>query len=212
MSDLQQLDLFGNPIVPVDKLQKPVKKQAKPFVVPSTDTTVDAPIATKEAVVFFEEAMVEDAKTVEAPKELLQKANVHADKPKSTRGRKSLKSLAAGVEMVHIPSDEELQKKQYHNIGDVAGWFNVKISLIRFWSDKFEPILKPRKNGKGDRLFRPEDVKILQMIHHLLREKKYTIEGALEYLKKNKGTQNMHEAVESLKNLRSFLLEFKANL
>jgi DNA-binding transcriptional MerR regulator len=211
MSDLQQLDLFGNPIPSVDKMQKPVKKQAKAFVMPEPDTTIEAPIATKEAIVVFEEPSVMEQEVVaEKVEKKIEKAN--ADKPKSTRGRKSLKSLAAGVELVNIPSDEELQKKQYHNIGDVAGWFNVKISLIRFWSDKFEPILKPRKNGKGDRLFRPDDVKILQMIHHLLREKKYTIEGALDYLKKNKGTQNMHEAVESLKNLRGFLLELKANL
>jgi DNA-binding transcriptional MerR regulator len=211
MSDLQQLDLFGNPIPSVDKMQKPVKKQAKAFVMPEPDTTIETPIATKEAIVVFEEPSVMEQEVVaEKVEKKIEKAN--ADKPKSTRGRKSLKSLAAGVELVNIPSDEELQKKQYHNIGDVAGWFNVKISLIRFWSDKFEPILKPRKNGKGDRLFRPDDVKLLQMIHHLLREKKYTIEGALDYLKKNKGTQNMHEAVESLKNLRGFLLELKANL
>ena len=43
-----------------------------------------------------------------------------------------------------------------------------------------------KKNGKGDRLFRPEDVKSLQLIHHLLREKKYSIAGAKDFLKKNK--------------------------
>ena len=55
--------------------------------------------------------------------------------------------------------------------------FKVNISLVRFWENEFD-ILKPKKNGKGDRLFRPEDVKNLNLIYHLLREKKYTIDGA----------------------------------
>jgi DNA-binding transcriptional MerR regulator len=66
----------------------------------------------------------------------------------------------------------------------VAAMFQVNASLLRYWESEFD-LLKPRKNKKGDRFFRPDDIKHLKMIHHLLREKKYTIEGARAYLKKS---------------------------
>jgi DNA-binding transcriptional MerR regulator len=72
--------------------------------------------------------------------------------------------------------------------------------------------LKLRKNKKGDRFFRPEDIKNLQLIHHLLRERKYTIEGARDFMKKSKKTNKQFETIESLKKIKSFLLEMKAGL
>ncbi|HMW25660.1 MAG TPA: MerR family transcriptional regulator, partial [Ferruginibacter sp.] len=83
--------------------------------------------------------------------------------------------------------------------------------LIRLWENEFD-ILKPRKNGKGDRLFRPEDVKNLKLIFHLLRERKYTMEGAREFLKQNKRAEEKFALIESLKKLKGFLQELKAGL
>ncbi len=93
--------------------------------------------------------------------------------------------MNASVDLVDIPEDEILFQKSYYSIGSVAQMFKVNQSLLRFWENEFD-ILKPKKNGKGDRLFRPEDIKNLQLIYHLLREKKYTIEGAKEFLKRSK--------------------------
>ena len=50
------------------------------------------------------------------------------------------------------------------------------------------------------------------MIYHLLRERKYTIEGAKEFLKNNKAAGEKHEMIESLEKIKSFLLELKSNL
>jgi hypothetical protein len=55
-------------------------------------------------------------------------------------------------------------------------------------------------------------VKNLKLIYQLLRERKYTIEGAKEFLKKNKNAEMKFAMVESLKNLKSFLNELKASL
>jgi len=93
----------------------------------------------------------------------------------------------------------------------VADMFKVNQSLLRFWENEFD-ILKPRKNGKGDRLFRPEDVKNIKLIYHLLRERKYTMEGAKDFLKKNKKAEENFAMIESLKQLKGFLNELKANL
>jgi len=130
---------------------------------------------------------------------------------KSTRGRKSLKEMSAAVALVEVPDDEELFQKMYYPIGQVAAWFKVNPSLIRLWENEFD-VLKPKKNGKGDRLFRPEDVKNIQLIFHLTREKKYTLEGAKDYFRNHKKAEERAGAIDALKKIRSFLLEIKANL
>jgi DNA-binding transcriptional MerR regulator len=130
---------------------------------------------------------------------------------KSTRGRMKLSDMDVLVDLVDVPEDEILFQKNYYSIGDVSNMFKVNISLIRFWENEFD-ILKPKKNGKGDRLFRPQDIKNLQLIYHLLREKKYTIDGAKVFLKKNKKTEETFELIDALKKTKAFLLDLKANL
>lgn len=130
---------------------------------------------------------------------------------KSTRGRKKLSEAAITADILQVPEDEILFQKKYYAIGIVAEMFRVNISLLRFWEKEFD-ILKPKKNGKGDRHFRPEDIKNLQLIHHLLREKKYTIEGAREFLKKNKKADENFAVIEELKRMKLFLNELKLSL
>jgi len=128
------------------------------------------------------------------------------------RGRKSNKEIYASVDLIEIPDEETLNQKLYYPISEVAGWFKVNPSQIRFWENEFD-ILKPRKNKKGDRLFRVEDIKNLQLIYYLLRNKKLSIEGAKQYLKVNKQkAQQQQQLLESLTKFRSFLLELKANV
>jgi len=147
----------------------------------------------------------------EKPAPSPEKIKVKADNKKQTRGRVSLKEMDAGADLIEIPEDEILFQKNYYSIGLVAEMFKVNQSLIRLWENEFD-ILKPRKNGKGDRLFRPEDIKNLKLIFHLLRERKYTMEGAKEFLKQNKRAEEKFQLIESLKKLKGFLNEFKADL
>ena len=128
------------------------------------------------------------------------------------RGRKPLNKIEAEADLIEVPEDEVLFQKQYYQISEVAKWFRVNASLLRFWEKEFD-ILKPKKNRKGDRLFRPEDVKNLQLIYHLLRQRKYTIEGAKEYIKTNKKKADIEmELVAALQKFRTFLLDLKVNL
>jgi DNA-binding transcriptional MerR regulator len=130
---------------------------------------------------------------------------------KSKRGRKSLKQGTADADLIEIPDDETLFSKQYYTMGETAEMFRVNQSLLRFWETEFN-ILQPRKNKKGDRYFRPVDIKNLHLIYHLLRQRKYTIEGAKEFLKKNKKAEERFEAIQHLQQVRAFLLEWKAQL
>ncbi len=141
-----------------------------------------------------------------------KKRKKKAAQPLQKRGRKSFKEIDIESDLVNVPEDEILFLKQYYPISEVAGWFNVNTSLIRFWENEFD-ILKPRKNRKGDRLFRPEDVKNLQLIHLLLRQKKFSIEGAREYIKTNKNKVDVQmQLTQTLKKFKGFLLELKASL
>jgi DNA-binding transcriptional MerR regulator len=130
---------------------------------------------------------------------------------KSTRGRKSLKALDAEADLVNIPADEILFQRQYYSIGEVADMFGVNQSLLRFWENEFD-IIQPRKNRKGDRHFRPIDIKNLELIYDLLRRRKLTIEGAKDFLKKNSKASAHFEMIQSLQSLKGFLLEIKAAL
>jgi|GEM_PF-132788 len=134
-----------------------------------------------------------------------------APKVPSKRGRKSLKQVTAEADLIEVPTDEVLFSKQYYTMGEVSEMFRVNQSLLRFWETEFD-ILQPRKNKKGDRYFRPVDIKNLHLIYHLLRQKKYTIEGAKEFLKKNKKADERFEVIQRLQEIRAFLLEWKAQL
>ena len=133
------------------------------------------------------------------------------EKRRSPRGRLSLKEIHLNADLIQIPPDEILFQKQYYSIGEVSKWFRVNQSLIRYWETEFD-ILEPRKNRKGDRFFRPIDVKNLVLIHDLLRRRKFTIEGAKEFLKKNKKVDEKFKMIKSLEKIKSFFNELKASL
>ncbi len=116
---------------------------------------------------------------------------------RSPRGRKSVKEHSLAAEMIEMPGDDVLYAKQYYSMGEVTAMFKENHSLIRYWESEFD-ILKPKKNGKGDRFFRPVDVKNLYLIYDLLRRRKFTIEGARDYLKNNKKADEKFAAVQSL--------------
>jgi len=103
-------------------------------------------------------------------------------------------------------------EKLFYKIGEVADMFAVKVSLIRFWEKEFE-ILKPKKNKKGNRMFTKKDVDNLTIIYHLVKERGFTLGGAKQKLKENKGdTIDNIEIVKHLKDIRGFLVRLKEEL
>jgi DNA-binding transcriptional MerR regulator len=103
-------------------------------------------------------------------------------------------------------------EKLYYSIGEVAEMFDVNASLIRFWEKEFD-IIKPKKNKKGNRLFTPADIKHFRLIHHLVKEKGYTLKGAKESLKQNpEDTDKKAEVIDSLNKIRKYLVEMKDGL
>lgn len=106
----------------------------------------------------------------------------------------------------------ELPEKRYYNIGEVAKAFYVNTSLIRFWEKEFD-ILQPKKNAKGNRKFTPQDIKNLQLIYHLVKERGFTLDGAKIHLKEEKQkTLNNFEIIRKLEIIKTELLKIKEQL
>lgn len=106
----------------------------------------------------------------------------------------------------------DLPEKRYYGIGEVAKAFDVNTSLIRFWEKEFDA-LKPKKNAKGNRKFTPQDIKNLQLIFHLVKERGFTLEGAKIHLKENKQkTLENFEIIEKLEHIKAELIKIKEQL
>lgn len=111
-----------------------------------------------------------------------------------------------------MPYKEKEISKLYYPIGEVAEMFEVNTSMIRFYEKEFE-ILQPKKNAKGNRLFRPEDIENLKIIFHLIKDKGFTLQGAKDYMKTNKNeVLDNQKIIDSLEKLKSFMNNLKEQL
>src|SRR5579862_4637928 len=81
-----------------------------------------------------------------------------------------------------IPQEApEIPDKLYFRIGEVAALLAVEAYVLRYWETEF-PTLAPKKSGTGHRMYRRKDVELLLKIKYLLYEKRFTIEGARQWL------------------------------
>jgi DNA-binding transcriptional MerR regulator len=215
---LQQLDLFGMEATPVHiaapkqakgiKQKKALPNYRKPVyesasnTIATTDSTTNEP--DMEAFIAPEDAALPSVSRT--PMHYVNRNVLHK------RGRMAFADMDQAIGKINVPDASTLAKKLYYPIGEVAGWFNVNTSLIRYWEKEFKQ-LQPRKTRKGDRLFRAQDIEFLKQIYYLLREKKYSIDGAKTYLKNNKekATKDL-SLLTNLKDIKNFLLSLKASL
>lgn len=104
-----------------------------------------------------------------------------------------------------------LPDKLYYSIGEVSKAFDVNASLIRYWEQEF-PIIKPKKNKKGNRYFTPEDIKNLKIIYHLVKEKGYTLDGARIALTTNSKISETVSMIDRLEFVKAELHKLKESL
>ena len=100
-------------------------------------------------------------------------------------------------------------------MGEITEMFDVEPSLIRYWCSQFS-CLRPKRNAKGNRMFSQQDVERLKRIHHLLKEKKMTIEGAQKAMRKRnieaEEKDSDIELLEQLQSLRAMLVEMREGI
>ena len=107
-----------------------------------------------------------------------------------------------------------MAEKIFYTMGEVAEMFDVNTSLIRHWESQF-PILRPKRNKKGNRLFTPQDVEHLKMIYHLVKECGMTLDGARKALRKEGAATAVErdaQLMEHLQRIRSLLVEVREDL
>lgn len=107
-----------------------------------------------------------------------------------------------------------MAEKIFYTMGEVAEMFDVNTSLLRHWESQF-PILRPKRNKKGNRLFTPQDVEHLKMIYHLVKECGMTLDGARKVLRKEGAATAVErdtQLMEHLQRIRSLLVEVREDL
>jgi DNA-binding transcriptional MerR regulator len=99
-------------------------------------------------------------------------------------------AAAATAKTVEIPD------KLYFRIGEVGSLLSLEPYVLRYWETEF-PSLAPKKSASGHRLYRRKDVELLLKIKQLLYEKRYTIDGAKQFLQtERKATPAIHAQTE----------------
>jgi len=96
-------------------------------------------------------------------------------------------------------------EKVYFTIGEVADMFDVNPSLIRFWEREFEQ-LSPKKNGRGNRVFNRKDLELFHKIHHLVKDKGFTLEGAKKILREKRSEELEEDVLSKLTHVRAELM------
>lgn len=103
-------------------------------------------------------------------------------------------------------------KRLFYSIQEVADHFAVNISLLRFWEKEFENI-NPKKTTGGTRQYTREDIRQIEVVYRLVKEKGMTLEGARQELKTRKDDETKRsEAIEHLKNIKEELIALEESL
>lgn len=121
-------------------------------------------------------------------------------------------------------------KKLYYSISEVSKITGLEQYILRYWESEFD-ILKPGKNRAGNRIYTNKDINLILRIKKLLRDEKYTIEGAKKILeeestgivpeqtqevKPTKPIIKVNANINSLKNdleeVKQFLLDLQSKI
>jgi len=101
----------------------------------------------------------------------------------------------------------EIPDKFYFKIGEVSQIAGVAPYVLRFWEAEFKQI-NPKRTESGQRLYRQGDVALILKIKHLLYDRRFTIEGARQRLKKKSRTASKPPSVNAIPDVG----EIKAEL
>jgi DNA-binding transcriptional MerR regulator len=109
--------------------------------------------------------------------------------------------------------EREAESKLYRPISEVADVVGVKPHVLRYWETQFS-MLRPKKNRAGNRMYRPDEVKLLFKIKELLYDRRFTIAGARRHLldQRKEPAPQQEELVFSDAQKKLVLHEVKAEL
>jgi len=98
--------------------------------------------------------------------------------------------------------------KLYYSIGEVSEMFGVTNSLVRYWETEFSK-LKPKKNRRGDRQYTVKDIRVLERIYTLVKERGFTLDGAKKEMKSKNDLNYIDHKQEVIDKLMSIQQKLK---
>ena len=108
-------------------------------------------------------------------------------------------------------TDPAIQDKLYFKIGEVSQLTGLPGHVLRFWESEF-PALRPKRTNSGQRLYRKKEIELIRTIQYLLHERKFTISGANQYLRRQSKSSPektevdlIEDVTRELKSIRKLL-------
>ena len=95
-------------------------------------------------------------------------------------------------------------QKLYYSIGEVSEMMGLEPHVLRYWESEFK-MLAPKKNRAGWRIYRKSDIATIERIKYLLKDQKYTIEGARQTLEEDGDSDSTSVPRKELLEIRAFL-------
>jgi DNA-binding transcriptional MerR regulator len=103
------------------------------------------------------------------------------------------------------------RRRTYYSIGEVCSMIGVKPHVLRYWESQFDE-LRPNKNRSGNRVYQSGEIELIALIHRLVHEERYTVEGARKRLGElQESGQTQEQSAEALQGvfLRSLRTELQ---
>lgn len=102
-----------------------------------------------------------------------------------------------------LNKDKDL--KMYYSIKEVSNMLDIPDSTLRYWEKQFKD-LSPKKTSSGIRQYTKDDIEMIKLIYHLVKEQGLTIAAAKDRMKASKSAVvDSAEIVSRLKNVREEL-------
>lgn len=106
----------------------------------------------------------------------------------------------------------ESENRQFYSIGEVAKIVGTNETTLRFWEKEFKE-LNPRRAGRGVRYYSKDDLKLIKLIYHLVKEKRLTLDGAKRRIKESKSMKiDTIKIVKQLNSIKTELVEIRNGL
>ena len=95
-------------------------------------------------------------------------------------------------------------EKLFYKIGEVSRLTGLEAYVLRYWETEF-PMLKPRKNRGGQRVYLRKEIDLIMKIKHMLHEEGYTILGARKKLQGEVPEKSGKKVPDILKKVKTEL-------
>lgn len=98
--------------------------------------------------------------------------------------------------------------KVFYSIKEVAVLLGETEHTLRFWENEFPDDIVPKRNDRGVRFYKEEDIEDIRQIQYFLRDCRLTLDGVHKRFKNNREkSERQAKVILRLKKIKSELKE-----